>query len=349
MTRVLDLGPPVAAGVPFDASQRIVLADAFRRAQTGECPTVFRIGCGFLAEEDGIPLRLLGHARLLADLISRVRRTLGLNASVIQIFTSAPKVMALGGDNSDRGRRSGVRLLAALSGALRIVGLDVRIEVEESTPEREIPRIVFDRLHLPSNILDRLEACSRHNTNGADAHVYGIEHAAPSMFGDIRIETDDSTPFRITIGPRPETLFWAIRTRVAAVAAECNIAIVPTLQFVLTGCWRAWYTPWSAGDLAEPTLGNLLDRDIRWISEQYKMVTRHSPTGAGNSALTRESRALLHDAMDSHGTRNRLIDHPGLQRLAKAVATPANAASFLRSEPVVLGERLTETIRRLGP
>jgi hypothetical protein len=283
---------------------------AIVEARRGKRQVEVRIGVGPIQGE--IPVRVLGHAVCIAEVLRTDLPAVVRNADRIHIFSSAPKT-----GNTDTA--TALRSLAAIAGALRLAGVSTRITLDLASPLREVPAKLTMNL-LPSNVR-WFENAAENSGNGTDPIWYAREHAAQSMFGDL--EESKDTPLRITVGSAPEANFWDARmhTRAAAIAQGMDVA--PALGLILHSLPVPWYSP----RVGEPTFLDLQRSTIIAIS---RLDDSANPCKVnGNGGLRREARAT-----------RRLLQQTEVAPLVDAVSSSKAAAQLIRSHQFDIGPRL---------
>ena len=302
------LSEAVALALP-GTEELSVTHDAWRQVRAGRRDLEVRIGVGPIRGD--IPLRVLGHAAVVADSIRMELSAIAGDPDRIVIFSSAPKT-----GTSDVALA--LRSLAALAGALRIAGLTTPIVLDIASATREVSDALA--IELPPALIDWLERAALRSGNEAKAFEYAIEHAAPSMFADL---TDDDSVFRITVGSAPEARFWAARMHVRAAAIRQGLQVAPALGVIMRTLLVPWYHPTGA----EPLL-------LQWKTSPATAVaaleTAANPKALhGNAALKREARAA-----------RRFIERAEVAELVDAVSDPEAAFAFVRGRGFTLGPRL---------
>lgn len=318
----------VALAVPLEGVLRLSLETAILKARARRQSPEVRLGSGPLASA---PLRVLGFADLAREVIERDAAILASPPRQVVLFSSAPKLAALGDDGWETLPAATVMGLAALAGALRLVGLRCDLILEEAVPAREVPA-VLDAMIRFSNSLETWLAERQVAHPEADARSYAIEHTSPSMFGDLALSGEDEPFFRITIGPRPESRFFAARMAVAEAACRLGVPVVPGLGLILRGSRRPWYQPMGF----EPMFSDLAGSSMAAMTERLRNAA--SPERGGNPGLKREM----------HRTSRIVSRSPeSVMRLGEHLAEPASAARYLQSGCFNIGPRLQRTLATL--
>jgi len=318
----------VALAVPLDSVLRPSLEAAILKARARRQGPEVRLGAGPLARA---PLRVLGFADLAREVVERDAAVLASPPRQVVLFSSAPKLAALAGGGWETSPAATVMGLAALAGALRLVGMRCDLKLEEAVAGREIsaeldPTICF------TNSLEMWLAERQIAHPEADARSYAIEHASPSMFGDLALSGEDEPIFRVTIGPRPEARFFAARMAVAEAAHRRGMPLVPGVGLILRGSRRPWYQPMEF----EPMFDDLAGMSLAVVTERLRSAA--SPERGGNPGLKREM----------HRTSRIVGASPeSVMALGQHLAGPASAADFLRSSDFTIGPRLEQALAAL--
>jgi hypothetical protein len=276
-----------------------------------------RIGTGPI---DNVPTRVLGFCACAADAISILERSLRRSIHV-HLFSSALKIASLSGSTIDS--KAYLPALAALAGGLRLAGFKGSLSVDLAQGSREIQVQAADLL-LPGRIKSFLDQAADANGNGADPIGYALEHASPSMYGDI-LEPGEPDILRITVGGKPEAKFWAIRQRVMMHATRNGFPVSASFGLILRTLARPWYSP----EPYEPLLADLIESGTSSTVEALKRSC--NPSRGGNAGLRREARnaaTLVATARAGH--------------LAEAVLSSSQALDFLRRSDLRIGRTLSE-------
>lgn len=260
----------VALALP-DKGDLYATGAAVEAARRGRRELEVRIGVGPCPGD--VPLRVLGYAACVAEAVRTDVPGLVRAPDRLAIFSSAPKT----------GRfdvASAMRAVVAIGGALRISGVTVPISLDLAAPEREVP--VSLTVDLPPALADWLTKAGERSDNGTDPLWYAIEHAAPTMFGDL---TDHmNPPLRITLGGAPEARFWAVRMRVRSAALRRGLGVAPAVGLIL----RTLQVPWYSVRPTEPPLTAMSRAPAAALDA---LDAAANPQRGGNSGLKREARA----------------------------------------------------------
>jgi hypothetical protein len=280
-------------------------------ARAGRRTVEVRIGVGPL--EGSPPARLLGYASILARVLATdVRALVGDAAVRVKLFSSAAK-----GSRQASGDPSWA--LAALSGALQLLGVGEPIGVDLSDHAREVPAELD--IWLTPRLAQWLQVREHHHSGSVEpSFFYAIEHAAPSMFADL-LTAGEYPPFRITLGGNTEGPFWATRMRVREAALAAGLALAPAAGLIVRTLRRPWYQPLRD----EPRLDALTQPDIAAAA----LEDCANPSRGGNAGLKGEARAV-----------RRLVEDPRLPRFADALSSPERARQFLKRGDIRVGPRL---------
>lgn len=246
--------PGVWACPMYDVAEWLAFVRAMKEARSGVRPVDVVVGCGLLPLGQRIPLRILGYGDIVSRNVLLLRRVLGERSQFrLRLFCSATKLAGLGdGASAASAFRCSTTLLAALVEVLRAtgaLGAVASASVDAANPGREVPTSVASlamaalRSHVGlRHVKDALDGYASCNSNGADPLLYGIEHAGPSMFGDL---TGDEPRLHVTIAGNAERIFWAARRVVASIACrrrDCPPPC-PAMARIVTGIRRTWYFP----------------------------------------------------------------------------------------------------------
>lgn len=292
----------------------LATAAAVKQAKKGKRSVEVRLGVGPM--KGGLGARVIGHASCIRDALNSDVPSVAGPVTGIVIVSSAPKAGSLD-------LASAAQSLAALGGALRLVGIRLPISMELANPLQEVPDSL--RVELPDALTRWFERAAQHADNGADPRRYALEHAAATMFGDL---SDESVPpVRVTLGAMPEARFWAVRLRVRRAAIEQGMPVVPGIGLI----FKALKVPWYHRLPGEPMFEALGDAPLAAAA----LDAAANPQAGGNAGLTREARAT-----------RRLVDHAELPRLVEHMTDAAAVARFLRSGDFGIGPRLLDAIER---
>lgn len=308
------LSDSVALAVP-NPEEHSYLEGALRQISRRQRKVEVRIGVGPMATT---PLRLLGHAACVAETMRVDLRALCGRVDQVCIFSSAPKTRMA--------EVSPVIAIGALAGALKMAGVECPILLDLACSYQEVPPVLHCR--FPETLTEWLERASRRNRNQTDGHWYAIEHAAPSMFGDLVDDSPLPVPFRVTIGAAPEARFWAARQRVRLAARAHRYPVAPALGLIM----RSLQVPWYSVTGAEPPLS--------WATQSGRaaldaLEDAANPRKAeGNAGLKREARAT-----------KRLIEHSGLPALIEAVTDENRMQAYIGRNGFMLSARLEDALR----
>ena len=195
----------LALAKPYSVQGQRRIERSFR-----ELPVEVQLGVGPAAH---IPARVLGFCACAVDALRIAERMVGRPVKV-RVFSSAQKIAALSGVLPNPGLF--LPAIVALTQGLRLAGYLGPIFADLASGEREVPT-ELTTFPIPENIRNFLWQASDHNGNGADPLSYAVEHAGPSMYGDLR-DPQEPEYLRITIGGKAEARFWTIRQRVAMLA-----------------------------------------------------------------------------------------------------------------------------------
>lgn len=220
-----------------------------------------RIILGVGESRGRIPLRVLGHAKMIADALQHdVNVILKRPRTSVQIFCSATKLAHLSGISDITSSAQGaVPPMVALAESLKLSGFTGPISIDVAAPYCEIPEYIYKQIALPSWLQSILDRYKGNNRSEADSRCYGIEHAA--MFEDIG--SIGPQPLRIFIGGKAEGIFWVIRRKVRLAAASYGQPVNPMIGIVLYGIKHPWYHSISE----EPTFADLLSQPLQQIQE----------------------------------------------------------------------------------
>ena len=318
----------VALAVPLEGVLRPSLEAAIMKARARRQGPEVRLGTGPLASA---PLRVLGFADLAREVVERDAMVLASPPRQVVLFSSAPKLAALAGGGWETSPAATVMGLAALAGALRLVGMRCDLKLEEAVAGREVPAELDPAICFSSS-LEMWLAERQVAHPEADARSYAIEHASPSMFGDLALSGGEEPLFRVTVGPRPESRFFAARVAVAEAAYRFGVPVVPGLGLILRGSRRPWYQPMGF----EPMFSDLVGTSLEAMTERLRNAV--SPERGGNPGLKREM----------HRTSRIVVTSlESVMKLGEHLAGPASAARFLRSNDFSIGPRLQQTLAAL--
>lgn len=315
------LSDSIAIGVPMDDEGRAVAA-AVLRARKAAIGVDVVIGIGLLPRSRDIPVRTLGFASCATRAIREdLRRIVGPHTVLnVRLFSTATKLAELSGERVDRRRafESGVRTLATLVASLRMVELRESISVDLADSRLEVQEALANSVQIDPELMARFRSSAANNSNGADPQKYAIEHAAPSMFGDLR----STNNLQVTLAGIWEAPFWAVRRHVARLAARGQ-HVAPSLALMMVACRRPWYAPTDR----EPTFGDISElgiravRDILWQS--------FDPAHGGNCGLAREAQRTL-----------KILDKVNVT-LLRGVSNNVEQALHYLSRECVLGPNLS--------
>jgi hypothetical protein len=308
-----------------------MLGIAVREARRGQRPVEIRLGVGPL--QGDLPLRVLGHASLIARVIRTDIQRIAEPAS-ITIFSSEPKA----------GRYGSVPALCAvtvMAMALRLAGIDTPIHLDAASANPEVPiRFLNDLPPELARWLYRAQALSR---SSSEAAQYAAEHAGPSMFADLCDAAH--TPLRITIGGTPEGRFWAARRCVRAAAAADGWPVAPAMAFIMKAIRVPWYHP----EVSEPALVHTRIDDHAIDTTRELLCSAANPALGGNSGLMAEMkatvRALRAMAREPGGGLEALTGRSWSDVTAAAVR-PDLATGLALSMGCVIGDALTSEMSR---
>jgi hypothetical protein len=246
----------------------------------------------------------------------------------VRVFSSALKIAHLSGVLPDPDLF--IPAIAALTLGLRLAGYAGPISADLASGAREIPT-ALTMFPIPEIIRNFLWQASDHNGNGADPLSYAVEHASPSMYGDVR-DPHDPENLRITIGGRAEARFWPIRQRVAMLAEIEGYPVSPSFGLILRTLKRPWYSPTPE----EPLLGDLLNLGVEATKRALDMCSNPAYSG-GNTGLRREAR-----------NATRLLDGPNAFAFADSVSSVSSSAKSLLNSDIAIGRRLSEALKSVS-
>ncbi|MGD0814305.1 MAG: hypothetical protein ABSA83_11930 [Verrucomicrobiota bacterium] len=252
----------------------------------------------------------------------------------LRIFCSAPKIAGLGRQIVTEDSISiGVRTLAGLAGTLDLVGARKYVGsvlIDTASPTPEVPAEVVSsaiailRAHPGFGpTMKAIEDFGKFSDNGADPTIYAIEHAAPSMFGDI----DGRDILHITIAGGAERRFWPVRRVVAGAALRCGIQTTPALARIVTSIKRTWYSPLQD----EPTL-------IKLATDPSRVSVELSLLGRTNTSLKVEAVATTR-AIPT-------VNHNHLAQIPFVFDDLKVAINFLITGNFELGKNVSDFIAR---
>jgi len=206
------------------------------------------LGSGFLDPGIPVPFRAFGFTQAVVEAVAELRRHVHPRVEIsFRLFNTSRKLAALSGNCIDvhTATISGLRLLAVQAALLRMAGVSNPITADLAYAARELAADLLDRDDLPQALLQWLDQASCNNGNFADGFIYGVEHPAASMFGDV----SSRLQLQVTVGARPEAYFWAIRQHVVAQAKRAGMSVAPSLGVILHGLRRPWYANRHNGEL----------------------------------------------------------------------------------------------------
>ena len=305
----------LALARPFSEQRMKYLEKSARKL-----PVEIQLGVGPAAD---IPARVLGFCSCAVDAIGIAEQMVGRPVNV-RVFSSAHKIGFLSGVCPDP--ELFLPALAVLTGGLRICGFSGLISAELALGAREIPS-ALTAFSIPEFVNTFLMQASDHNANGADPKSYAVEHAAPSMYGDINDPLAQER-LRITIGANAEARFWPIRQRVIQLAEAEGYAVSPSFGLVMRSLKRPWYSVLP---------GEPLFRDLPSLGAEGTILALDrctNPVYGGNTGLRREARNAA-----------RHLNKPDAFALADAVSSVGNAAKALLRSDISVGKRLSEALK----
>lgn len=291
------LSPSIALGIPRSAEDRLETVKAVEDARAGRRAVEVRIGVGALEGE--VPARVLAHADCVVEALWNLRQIIGDRPFSVRIFSSAMKL-------GNKDVAAIIPPLAALAGALQLAGLEAEIRLQAASETTEIVRSV----ELSASHFDWVRRRAfRYGTSTEASLRYALEHASPSMFGDIT-DGDYEQPLRITVGGAMEARFWAVRMMVRAAERAAGNRVTPALALIMKAVKVPWYSP----TFAEPRLHEVLDPDAAIAA----INSAANPKKGGNPGLNREARAF-----------SRAVRRAGIQELATSVSSIEGSKRFI--------------------
>lgn len=311
------LSASVALGSPRGRDGHLTAA-AVDRARHGRQDVEVRLGVGPVSG-GGVPARVVGHAGCIQEALRSDVPSLAARPRRIFVFSSATKA---GSTNIQQA----VHALASLAGALRLAGVSVPIVLELADPHQEVPDLL--NVVLPDSLIEWFERAARHSGSEADPRRYALEHAGPSMFGDLSDEA--APPLRITLGAMPEARFWAARWRVRASALDHDFAVAPAAALI----FKSLRVPWYCRLVAEPLVDDLVSDPSAAVRA---LSAAADPSLGGNAGIGREARVT-----------RRLIADAGPQALAAHLPRAGQVQRFLRRGDFEVGPRLASALKEIA-
>lgn len=307
------LSESVALAWPTAAHDLADSTCAMHDVRKREIPVEVRIGVGPIIDEP--PLRVLGFAGRVAEVLQGdVRILVEPAVPRIKLFSSAPKAGSFHW-------KPAVMSLVALAGALRVAGISNPISIDLAASEAEIPGDLS--VDLEAKLADWVVGRAlRHRPGEKPSLQYALEHASPTMFGDL---TDgEKPPFRITVGGATEAKFWAVRMRVRDAVAH-GAPLAPVAGLIIKALRVPWYQPVPS----EPPLRAALTpaKAIQALEQAA------NPARGGNAGLKGETRAV-----------SRLIGSAGVSELIAALTSGRAAKGLACEKSIDLGPRLVQAM-----